>query len=282
MTSDEQKQQEMVEVRMNQRPVALWLKLLSRDGLLVTRHSERHIYVVPLVTLFFLATAGCTYQAPHEEDFEAGMQAYQQRDFKTAMEKWKPLAEDGNTSAQVNMGVMYFEGLGVARDYEEALKWYKMAALKGHAEAEYNLGVAYAQGRGTQQDQREALRWYRQSAERGYVPAQMMLAKMYYEGNGVAVNQAEAARWYRQASYQGFPIAQYMLGTMYATGQGVAKDLVQAHVWLSLAGAQGNEASRQGALRTRDLLAEQMTPEQIQEAERLAREWTAQNAPGGK
>jgi len=153
-----------------------------------------------------------------------------------------------------------------------------MAALNGHAEAEYNLGVAYAQGRGTQQDQREALRWYRQSAERGYVPAQMMLAKMHYEGQGVAVNHAEAARWYRQASYQGFPIAQYMLGTMYATGQGVAKDLVQAHMWLSLAGTQGNEATRQGTLRTRDLLAEQMTPEQIQEAERLARDWTAQNA----
>jgi hypothetical protein len=69
-----------------------------------------------------------------------------------------------------------------------------------------------------------------------------------------------------------------MLGTMYATGQGVAKDLVQAHMWLSLAGTQGNEATRQGTLRTRDLLAEQMTPEQIQEAERLARDWTAQNA----
>jgi len=231
--------------------------------------------------LLALAAGACTYQAPHEEDFEAGMQAYAQRDYETAMQKWRPLAEDGNTSAQVNMGVMYFEGLGVARDYEEALKWYKMAALKGHAEAEYNLGVAYAQGRGTQQDQREALRWYRQSAERGYVPAQMMLAKMYYEGNGVAVNQAEAARWYRQASYQGFAIAQYMLGTMYATGQGVAKDLVQAHMWLSLAGTQGNDASRQSALRTRDLLAEQMTPEQIAEAERLAREWTAQNAAGG-
>ena len=251
-------------------------RLCSSHSSLVTRHWSL------LAFLFLtLASPACTYREPHEEDFQAGMEAYSQRDYKTALDKWRPLAEDGNSSAQVNLGVMYYEGLGVPRDYEEALKWYKMAALKGHAEAEYNLGLAYAQGRGTPADQREALRFYRQSAERGYLPAQMMLAKMYYEGQGVAVNHAEAARWYRQAAYQGFPIAQYMLGTLYATGQGVGKDLVQAHLWLTLAGSQGNEAARQNALRTRDLLAEQMTPAQIQEAEKLAREWAATNPPGG-
>jgi hypothetical protein len=72
-----------------------------------------------------------------------------------------------------------------------------------------------------------------------------------------------------------------MLGTLYATGQGVGKDPVQAHMWLTLAGSQGNEAARQNALRTRDLLAEQMTPAQIREAEKLAREWTASNPPSG-
>ena len=239
---------------------------------LVTRHLS-------LVTFLFLVltAASCTYRVPHEEDFQAGMEAYTKGDYKAAMEKWRPLAEDGNTSAQVNMGVMYYEGRGVPRNYEEALKWYKMAAMQGHAEAEYNLGVAYAQGRGVEQDQREALRWYRQSAERGYLPAQMMLAKMYMDGQGVAVDHAEAAKWYRQAAYQGYSMAQFLLGSLYATGQGVPKDSVQAYMWLTLAGAQGSEASRQNALRTRDVLAKQMPPAQIQEAEKLARDWTAQN-----
>ena len=251
--------------RSQKKDLLAWLELFTRHFSLVT------------CLVLALFSAACTYQEPHEEDFQAGMQAYSQRDYKTAMERWRPLAEDGNTSAQVNMGVMFFEGLGVARDYEEALKWYKMAAMKGHAEAEYNLGLAYAQGRGTQQDQREALRWYRQSAERDYLPAQMMLAKMYYEGQGVAVNHAEAARWYRQAAYQGYPMAQFLLGTLYATGQGVPKDSVQAYMWLTVAGSQGSEAGRQNALKTRDMLAQQMTSAQIQEAEKLAREWMAQN-----
>ena len=242
------------------------------DLLLVTRHSS-------LVTCLLLAlvSASCAYRVPHEEDFQAGMEAYAKQDYKTAMEKWRPLAEDGNTSAQVNLGVLYYEGRGVPRNYEEALKWYKMAAMQGHAEAEYNLAVAYAQGRGVEQNQREALRFYRQSAERGYLPAQMMLAKMYYDGQAVAVNHAEAARWYRQAAYQGYPMAQFLLGTLYAAGQGVPKDSVQAYMWLTVAGSQGSEAGRQNALKTRDMVALQMTPAQIREAEKLARDWTAQN-----
>ena len=96
--------------------VACRLSLITGHFLLVTRHSSLVTYYWSLVTLFFLASAACTYQEPHEEDFQAGMEAYAQRDYQTAMEKWRPLAEDGNTSAQVNMGVIYYEGLGVPRD----------------------------------------------------------------------------------------------------------------------------------------------------------------------
>ncbi len=56
---------------------------------------------------------------------------------------------------------------------------------------------------------------------------------------------------------------------MYGNGMGVTQDLVQAYVWLSLAAAQGNAV----ALGNRDTAAGLMTPEQIAEAQRLAREW---------
>src|SRR3990172_11306985 len=93
--------------------------------------------------VFALLAAGCA-KLPQEEEFQAGMEAYSKGDYKTALEKWQPIAEDGHTSAQVNIGVLYYEGRGVRRGYEEAVKWYKMAAMRGHPEAEYNLGVAYA------------------------------------------------------------------------------------------------------------------------------------------
>lgn len=68
--------------------------------------------------------------------------------------------------------------------------------------------------------------------------------------------------------------AQYRLGLMYANGRDVngkdfPKNLVQAHMWLNLAAVQGNSTA-QGNI---DIIAEEMTPDQIAEAQRLAREW---------
>ncbi len=49
----------------------------------------------------------------------------------------------------------------------------------------------------------------------------------------------------------------------------VPQDHVQAHLWFNLAAAQGNEL----ASKNRDIIADNMTPAQINEAQRLAREW---------
>ena len=62
---------------------------------------------------------------------------------------------------------------------------------------------------------------------------------------------------------------QFMLGKLYASGRGVPKNIVVSQMWLTLSAAQGNEHAR----RARDLLEERMTPAQIAEAQKLAREW---------
>ena len=64
--------------------------------------------------------------------------------------------------------------------------------------------------------------------------------------------------------------AQSNLGSMYEYGEGVPQDDVQARMWLNLAAAQGDELARIN----RDRLTKQMTPVQLAEAQRLAREWT--------
>jgi TPR repeat protein len=60
---------------------------------------------------------------------------------------------------------------------------------------------------------------------------------------------------------------------MYATGRGVPQDYVQAHMWINLAASRPTGEERETAAELRDLLRTQMTPEQIAEAQRLAREW---------
>ena len=80
---------------------------------------------------------------------------------------------------------------------------------------------------------------------------------------------AQAVKWYRKAADQGHAKAQYNLALMYANGYGVPQDYVSAHMWWNLAAAKGDE----NAKRNRDIVAERMAPEQIAEAQRLAREW---------
>ena len=47
----------------------------------------------------------------------------------------------GHAEAQNKLGLCYYSGAGVMKDYPEAIKWFKMAADQGDASAQNNLGV---------------------------------------------------------------------------------------------------------------------------------------------
>jgi TPR repeat protein len=164
---------------------------------------------------------------------EDGMAAYDRGDYATALLLVRPLADQGNAGAQFKLGNMYHHGEGVPQDYAAALDWYRKAADKGEVEAQLQLGT------------------------------------MYFLGEGVPRDFAAAVSWYRKAADQGNVYGQYDLGKMYADGQGVPQDFVTAHMWFNLAAARG----LRDAFRVRDLTAAEMTPAQIAEAQKLAREW---------
>jgi uncharacterized protein len=83
-------------------------------------------------------------------------------------------------------------------------------------------------------------------------------------------------KWFRRAADLGDAEAQYNLGISYAKGEGGEPDNVRAHMWFNLAAAHfpTSDISRNAAAKERDLVAAKMTPQQIAETQRLAREWT--------
>lgn len=154
----------------------------------------------------------------------------------------------------------------------ESFTWYHQAALAGHAEAQFNLGLIYAgrrSGPGWPRDDTEAIHWFHRAAEQGHAGAQNELGERYADGYGAVKDDAEAANWWRKAAQQGHPDAQYSLGIMYQNGRGVAKDLVLAHKWISIAATTSEDARL-----VLDRLQKNMTPAEVAEAQRLAREWT--------
>ena len=165
-------------------------------------------------------------------DLEDGLAAMERKEYTTALSKFRSAAEQGNAVAQYNLGEVYENGNGVKRDYKEALRWYLLAAKQGHAEAQKNIGKMYSAGRGVIQDYKQAVYWLKLAAK------------------------------------QGNDRAQYLIGLMYSLGNGLPKDFIRAHMWLNISAVNGDKDS----LTVRDDLATDMSPWQVEQAQRMARE----------
>jgi TPR repeat protein len=176
---------------------------------------------------------------------DASYAAYQHGRYATALRLARPLAAEGDPRAQSMLGLLYYRGHGVPQDHNEALKWFRHAADHDDAAAQFYLGVMFSKGQGAPQD------------------------------------DTEAAKWFRRAADLGEAQAQYNLGLFYATGEAGERDNVSAHMWFNLAAANFPAADtddRSAAVRARDLVAEKMTPDQIAQAQRRAREWTPKSS----
>jgi len=170
---------------------------------------------------------------------EGGEADYRRGEFLGAYSKWRSLADGVDQVAQFKISQMYW-GIGVPRDYGEAVKRCRRAPEEGEA------------------------------------PAQLMLGYMCDKGQGVPQHFAEAFKRYRKAADQATPVAQGNLGNMYFEGCGVARDYVQAHLYWNLAASRLPASAleeRRTAAKNRDGVVRMMTPAQVAEAQRLAREW---------
>ena len=71
---------------------------------------------------------------------------------KPDIKKLTQQANQGNASAQSNLGYMYAKGQGVPQDDVQAAKWFRLAADQDDADAQSNLGLMYAFGWGVPRD----------------------------------------------------------------------------------------------------------------------------------
>jgi hypothetical protein len=155
-------------------------------------------------------------------------------------------------------------------DYSKALRILLPAARQGHPIAQHRIGIMYTHGLGVEQDFAEATRWFRKAAEQGQGESQFSMGLRYFEGQSVAQDDKEAARWFRLAADQGVGMAASVLAELYAKGRGVPQDLVEAYKWLAVAGGQ-IEPNRVTV--TLGDLASKLTPDQLAEAQRRAKEF---------
>ena len=164
-----------------------------------------------LLTSALLATSIFSVQSTAwadtpEQQFQQGLESANKGDYQTAIKLWKPLAEQGSTSAQFNLGIMYSKGYGVKQDDAKAAKWYRKAAEQGMIDAQNKMGEVYLDGRGVKQNDAEAVKWFQKSAEQGSVSAQYVMGLFYsgtYSVDVIKEDLSKAKEWFRKACDNG-------------------------------------------------------------------------------
>ena len=173
-------------------------------------------------------------------EFEDGNAALARSDYRSAITHFAHAAETGNAGAQYTLATMYHEGQGVEGDPTLAAYWYTKAAEQGNTDSQYWLCIMHREGIGVPRDYSEAFYWCHRAAEKGHAAALFAVGQFYFEG----------------------------------LGNGFIRDHVRAYIWFTLANAQGDQDA-QTMLKT---LEQDMPPQQVAEARRLASQWK----PGGR
>lgn len=144
------------------------------------------------------------------QSVKAGIDAWQQSDYRNAVAIWRPLAEAGDADAQFNLGQAYRLGRGVPLDLAAARIWFERAARSGHLDAETTLGLLTFQNG----DRSAGLKWLKQAADQGEPRALLVYGTALYNGDGVTQDRLRGYAYVSKAASQGLQPAQETLAQL--------------------------------------------------------------------
>lgn len=223
-------------------------------------------------------------------------------DYDNAIIWFRKSAEQGQTDAQFDLGLILERGEGTLKNMEEATDWYLKSAVesqKVNHEKDISIGSASLgrvlvqmleenpQHKGywysnpiaqraigwaySSEKSSEAIKWFLKAAQQGDISSQKELASRYFTGSYVTQNYREAFYWWLKAASLGDSFSQSTMAEFYTEGfASIPKNLVLAHMLYNLAGVSKN--SRKIA-QHRDEITILLTPEQLDEAQELASKW---------
>jgi hypothetical protein len=105
-------------------------------------------------------------------------------------------AEAQYTLGEIYLDGLESDGVYIQQDYAESLKWCRLAAEQGHTTAQCQLAMMYLEGKGVPENPAAALRWYWKAAAGDYsAEACFTLANLYFDKRGVRPYVQEAYAW---------------------------------------------------------------------------------------
>lgn len=179
-----------------------------------------------------------------DPDYRAGLLAHDAGKLADAVAFWRKSAERGIPEAQYQLGLLFYDGKGVAQDRGQAMRLFQGAAEHQVGGALHMVGLCYAVGCVGIPDEAAASEWYRRAAEMGEGEAALYLGRRYHEGRGVEKDLAKAVANVQLAAELNNTEAQGVLAGLYRDGDGVPQDYVMAAFWAAIAVERGNNNAR--------------------------------------
>ena len=109
-------------------------------------------------------------------------------------------AEENNIQAQLVLGIMHEQGIGVALNDTRSAYWWQRALDNGYVDIAKALGSMYMSGRGVPLDYKKGMELYLLAAEHGNPHAIKFIALGYKRGLGLPQDDEKAAAWGAKAA----------------------------------------------------------------------------------
>jgi len=179
----------------------------------------------------------------------AGLLAYKQKDYATALSSLRAATEQGSGGAAGLLGYMYVSGHGVTADPQRAFSYFMQSAKMGNGDGMHGVAQCYERGVGVAKNQAEADRWYKEAeahgTERGPQPtnAKPQPDQADFDAGATqyrAKNFSGAMTYFRRAADAGNARAQLQVGSQYEVGEGVTRNDAEAVRWYSKAANAGD------------------------------------------
>lgn len=182
--------------------------------------------------------------------FQLGQFYFEREMYEKAFKEFDKLKET-NIQAKYQLGVMFYDGLGVTEDatkgfqiMESICSCKKKQAIPLVPFAQYNIGRAYYEGKGVKQNDDTAEYYWLLAAKdgdlNGSIKAQSILGMFYSRQGEQSYDLKKSYYWHQEAAGNGNFESQGALGVMFEYGIGVERDVQAAFECLKGASKKGN------------------------------------------
>ena len=123
-------------------------------------------------------------------DFDKGLKEFNKGNYELALDIWEPLANEGVSNAQYNVGLMHHNGLGTKQDFKQAYKWLLKSSEQGNLNSIRLISAMYALGNGIDKNFVRSYMWAKIGADNNDQNSKILLDGLLKEMSNSEIDKA--------------------------------------------------------------------------------------------